>query len=220
LFGGIELSDATELFMTARSPADGPEIALTRRAAAITDAAIDEARAGNFTRASALIGAIDGAARRAAAEETQIAVAPDLAKGTEFVRFEGDADLGATFAVRVTVAYKGFWVRRIVSLARGDAPASWADAAARFRAVAEGLGTGGDLANNMNSAFKQWSAVGPVGGHPLADLADHAAKHRKIGAGSIVSLAVRADTPNGPWLGGGPVLLAGKAGQAAELLFA
>ena len=219
LFGGIELADATDLYMAARSPADGPEIALTRRAAAIADAAIDEARTGKFTRASALIGAIDGAARRAAAEEVQIAVAPDLARGTDFVRFEGDADLGATYAVRVTVAYKGFWVRRTVSLARAEAPASWADAAARLRAVAEALGTGADLGNNMNSAFKSWSAVGPVGGHPLADLADHAGKHRRIGAGSIVSLSVRTDTPDGPWLGGGPVLLAAKPGGSAQLLF-
>ena len=220
LFGGIELVDATDLYTAARSPADGPEIELTRHAAAIADAAIDEARTHGFERASALIGAIDGAARRAAAEDVQIAVAPDLAQGTDFLRFEGDAALGATFAVRVTVAYKGFWVRRTVSLSRGEAPASWADAAARLRAVIEALGTGAELSDHMNSAFRHWSAVGPVGGHPLADLADQAAKYRRIGAGSVVSLSVNTDLPDGPWLGGGPVHLAANPGGTAQLLFA
>lgn len=217
-FGGIELIDATDLFSGARSPADAPEIELTRRAAEIADAAIDAARTGKFDRASALISAIDGTARDMAAEEVAIAVVPDLAEDADFRRIEGDVDLGKCFAVRATVAYKGFWVRRTVSLSSGE-PDSWADAAARLRAVAEALGTGADLGDYMNSAFKRWSVVGPLGGHPLADLADDKGLRRKIGPGSIVNLSVRMDTHDGIWLGGGPVLLASKAGKPAEILF-
>jgi hypothetical protein len=220
-FGGIELADATDLFTQARSPADGPEIALTRRAAAIADDAIDAARTGGFDRASALIGAVDGAARDNAAEEVAIAIVPDLSLDTDFRRIEGDAVLGLRYAIRATVAYKGFWIRRTASLARDDAaPDSWADAAARLRTVAEDLGTGANLAKTMNAAFKHWSAVGPLGGHPLADLADDKGLARTISAGSIVSLSVRLDTPDGPWLGGGPILLADEAGKSAEVLFA
>ncbi len=219
-FDGLELIDATELYTGARSPADGPEIALTRRAADIADAAIDVARTGKFTRASALISAIDGSARENAAEEVAIAVVPDLAKGTDFIRVEGDIDLGQHYAVRATVAYKGFWIRRTATLSQGAAPDSWADAAARLRTIEAELGTGSDIAAKM-SGFKSWSAVGPLGGHPLADLAGSGNDTpRKIGAGSIVSVSLRIDTHDGPWLGGGPVLLASKAGQSAEILFA
>ena len=217
-FNGIELIDATDLYTGARSPADAPEIALTRRAAEIADDAIDVARTGGFTRASALISAIDGHARENAAEEVAIAVVPDLATGTDFIRVEGDVDLGAHYAVRATVAYKGFWIRRTASLSQGEAPESWADAAARLRTIEAELSTGGDLPAKM-SGFKWWAAVGPLGGHPLADLAGSNAPTRKIGAGSIISLSLRIDTHDGPWLGGGPVLLAAKPGQSAEILF-
>lgn len=218
-FNGIELIDATDLYMSARSPADGPEIALTRRAAEIADDAIDVARIGKFTRASALISAIDGNARENAAEEVAIAVVPDLSKGTDFIRVEGDVDLGQHYAVRATVAYKGFWIRRTATLSLGDAPESWADAAARLRTIEADLGTGDDIAQKM-SGYKWWAAVGPLGGHPLADLAGaNNDMPRKIGAGSIVSVSLRIDTHDGPWLGGGPVLLAAKPGQSAEILF-
>jgi len=218
-FDGIELIDATQLYMSARSPADQPEVELTRRAAAIADDAIDAARMGKFTRASALISAIDGNARDNAAEEVAIAVVPDLSKSTEFIRVEGDVDLGLHYAVRATVAYKGFWIRRTVTLSQEEAPDSWADAAARLRTIGAELGTGSDIVTTM-SALKSWSAVGPLGGHPLADLAGSTnGTPRKIGAGSIVSISLRIDTQDGPWLGGGPVLLASKAGQSAQILF-
>ena len=218
-FNGIELIDATDLYMSARSPADVPEIALTRHAAEIADDAIDVARIGKFTRASALISAIDGNARENAAEEVAIAVVPDLSKGTDFIRVEGDVDLGQHYAVRATVAYKGFWVRRTATLSQGGAPESWADAAARLRTIEGDLGTGGDIAQKM-SGYKWWAAVGPLGGHPLADLAgSNNDTPRKIGAGSIVSVSLRIETHDGPWLGGGPVLLASKQGQSAEILF-
>jgi hypothetical protein len=218
-FNGIELIDVTDLYSGARSPADKPEIELTRRAAEIADDASDVARTDKFTRASALISAVDGTARENAAEEVAIAVVPDLAKSTDFIRVEGDVDLGKYYAVRATVAYKGFWIRRTATLSQGEAPDSWADAAARLRTIEAELGTGSDIAAKMNGV-KQWAAVGPLGGHPLADLAGSNGLNRTVGAGSIVSLSLRIDTHHGPWLGGGPVLLADKAGKSSEILFA
>lgn len=217
----VALEDATRLYTAARSPADAPEIALTRRAAAIADAAIGEARTGAFERGAPSIAAIEGAARRAAAEDVQIAIAPDVATDARFRRLEGDAALGASFAVRVSLAYKGFWVRRTATLGRGaEPPAAWADAAARFRAAASDLGAGNDLAGKIGGAFAHWAATGPFGGSPLADLADSSAAYRPIGAGSIINLTVHIDTPAGPWIGGGPVLLAQESGQPSQPLFA
>ena len=221
----VALDDATDLYTAARAPADAPEIALTRRAAAIADAAIDEARTGGFDRAAPLIAAVEGTARRAAAEEVQIAIAPDLAQDTTFRRLEGDAVLGSCHAVRATVAYKGFWVRRTVTLSQGGEmsaamSANWADAAARFRAAAAGLGTGAAAATAIDGGFKHWSLTGPFGGNPLADLADSVSAYRRIGAGSIVNLAVHMETADGPWLGSGPVLLAAGSDDAAQPLFA
>jgi hypothetical protein len=164
---------------------------------------------GGFTTAAPMIAAVEGAARRAAAEEVQIAVAADLAKDATLLRLEGDVALGRTFAVRASVAYKGFWVRRTVSVSQDEEPsAAWADAAARFRAVAGELGSGADLAGKINGGFKHWSLNGPFGGNPLADLADDGGIYRRIGTGSVVNLSVQAETADGPWLGSGPVLLA------------
>ncbi len=220
---GVTLEDATELFSSARARADEAEIGLTRRAAQIADAALDEARMGSFERAAPLIGAVERAARLVAAEEVQIAIAPDLAADTEFRRLEGDELLGEHFAVRATVAYKGFWVRRIVSIARkGEPPAGWADAAARFRETAASLGTGADLAKQVESQLGAlgWHAVAPFGANPLADSADHRGQYRKVNPGSIISLDVKLATVDGPWLGGGPILLAKAQDGTSEPLFA
>lgn len=114
---GHAVTDATDLFAAIRSATDSAELELYARAARIAETALasvdpSEANAGR------LVAAIDGEARRQGAEEVYPAVAVDLAGSRHLVRIEGPARLGATSAVRISVAYKGAWVRVTRTLSR------------------------------------------------------------------------------------------------------
>ncbi len=105
-------TDASTLFATLRSRADAAEIALARKAAAIAQAALAQARGESL---NAMIAAVERQARLLGAEEIYLAAAPDLARDARFIRIEGERTLGQRFALRATVAYKGTWVRLIRS---------------------------------------------------------------------------------------------------------
>jgi hypothetical protein len=59
----------------------------------------------------ALLAALDGHCRSLGAEEVSVQLAPDLAHGALAYRLEGPAALGAHFGLRLTLAYKGYWLR-------------------------------------------------------------------------------------------------------------
>jgi len=109
---GIELEDATIMFKAVRHPADGTEFFLTRKAAALARTSLDAALvAGDYARSSALIAAIEGPARLAGAEEVIVELAPDLGSNATLRRIDGDLILADRYAVRLSLAYKGHWVR-------------------------------------------------------------------------------------------------------------
>ncbi len=119
--GNVEFIDATGVFSAFRHPADDTEIALSRRAAAIASDAIAAAVADKPTSTSVLAAGVEYAGRKGGAEEIVIDVCADLASDALLRRFEGDDPLGARYAVRASVAYKGHWVRygRTVDRATG-----------------------------------------------------------------------------------------------------
>ena len=132
--GGPELmlSDATTLFTRLRGKADPAEIALATRAGEIAHRALAAPQAGPL---NAMIAAAEREARLLGAEEIYLAAAPDLARDARFVRVEGEAAAGKTFALRATVAYKGVWVRLVRAFCALDAAR---EAASRFaQAVAQ-----------------------------------------------------------------------------------
>jgi len=61
----------------------------------------------------AIVAAVEGEARRLGAEEVYVAAAPDLARDRRWCARKttatGEPALGARFAVRASVAYKGSW---------------------------------------------------------------------------------------------------------------
>jgi hypothetical protein len=127
----IELSDSTALFAAVRGQADRAELNLVRH----TDAIAREAfKAGDVTSryAGDFTGPVERAARLAGAEECYVAVAPDLARDYRFIRTSKD-ELGRTFAVRLSIAYNGVWVRRI------DTFSAVSELAARFAFVSAEL---------------------------------------------------------------------------------
>ena len=178
---GAKFEDASALFARIRHPADAAEIALTRRAKSIAADALDAAMAERPREAGALIGAIEGAAREAGAEEVIIAVAPDLAREARLARIEGAAPLGARYAVRVSLAYKAHWIR--LTRSAGDDGSRWAQAIAHLAAGA--------------AVPRGCTAEVSIGSAPLSPVAT-------LPPGSVATLSFAFD---GPVLAGGPVLV-------------
>ncbi|MHB2263752.1 hypothetical protein [Aliihoeflea sp. PC F10.4] len=191
----VELSDATGFFDRIRSDVDEAELHLVRytdeiaRAAfAVGDAQVDFV--GDFT------GPVERAVRLAGAEECYVAVAPDLSKDRRFIR-AGKMRLGRSFAVRLSVAYNGVWVRRIQSFS------SDADLTARFARTysqldaewpalhADALDVSAVLP--PNSHLLDWHLEAPMGTRPLTVVASEETPLRGPVAYGILTAAFHVD---------------------------
>jgi hypothetical protein len=183
---GVRFEDATALFARIRHPADAAEIALSRRAKRIANDALDAALEKSHRTSATLIAAIEGAARESGAEEVIIDVAPNLARDSRLARIEGEAAL-ARFAVRVSTAYKGHWVR-VTRSSDGDT-----------EIPLDGIVAGAALPKNCTAEVT-------IGSAPLTPIT-------KLPTGSVASLTFTLD---GPTLAGTPVLVPEK-GPATPL---
>ncbi len=222
------IEDATELYAAARHPADEAEIALTTKAAEMANQALAGGIATGSAEAPAVIAAIDGTARLAAAEEVGVTLVPDLARDARFQRLEGPATLGEHYALKVSLAYKGHWVRVARTLAGdGKDPQSWAAATAGFDELLAGLDDGAtleqlieDWAQGLDGArLLRWTLEGVSGSQPLGVYWDQNSRHRMPPPGGLAVLSVRLNLPDGPWLRSAPLLLAGGSeGSSRSLL--
>ncbi len=205
----LTLSGASDLFTTVRQSADPTEITLATRATAVADAALAHPpRPAGGIRA--IVGAVEGEARRRGAEEVYVAAAPDLSRDIRFVRIEDDVTIGPRFALRVSVAYKGVWVRRIVTFDHDGQLDLNAIAPAFAAAVA-------DLPNNRGFApFASYLVEGCRTGQPLEALMGSRIKDGHA-PGGIVSVQAATTMDGLPVLLGAPALV-GVAGEAASLL--
>ena len=89
-----------------------PSFHVCRTANAIADSAIALVCSGaGWSNANALVAALDGHCRALGAEEVSVHLAPDLSLIPVPHRLEGPTKLGARFGVRLTLAYKGHWLR-------------------------------------------------------------------------------------------------------------
>ena len=107
-----ELVDATEMYRAVRHPADATEIGISRKAATLARDCLDGAyENADYAQTGPLTAAIEGPARLAGAEEVIVEISADLAENSALRRLDGNFDLGDTYALRVSLAYKGHWVR-------------------------------------------------------------------------------------------------------------
>lgn len=210
---GASVVDGTALMAKLRATPDPAELAFAFKAAGIARAALARATAIEGDGA-AVVGLVDGEARRLGAEEVYVALAADLGKRRALLRLEGTAALGAGFALRVGVAYKGVWVRMTRTLVRDPAAASdIAAAAERFAAAAAALPRVDAL-----RAFPSWLIEGCLTTQPLEPLAGTMLEEASdIAPGSYVSVQATIDTPRGPVLVGAPVLV-GRNGEASAVM--
>ena len=122
----VELVDASGVFASVRAMPNAAELRLAAKADAIAAAAFAQAPAqpklvGDITEVLELN------VRNAGAEECYVAIAPDLKADARLARTKGRVALGPYFAVRLSVAYNGVWIRRTESFARNGADDTLAD---------------------------------------------------------------------------------------------
>jgi len=204
----LALSDAGGLFAMVRGPADPAEIMLTARASSIAAAALS--RVDPRGRAGEIVAAVELEARRNGAEEIYVALAPDLARDRRLLRPEGEPALGPRFSVRASVAYKGSWVRRVVTVDReGTVPdaaeAAFAEAVARLPS------------DSVLSRFSSFVVEGCRIAQPLeALMGSQIAAPRPPVAGAVVSVQATLDVDGQPVVFGAPALI-GASGTSASI---
>jgi hypothetical protein len=205
----LTLRDTTALFARLRAEADPPEIALAMKAASIAQSALAQV-SGPSAPLNGIIAAVEAQARALGAEEIYLAAAPDLDRDGRFKRIEGETALGARFALRATVAYKGVWIRLVRSFTdAGDAEA----AAARFAAAVAELPSGRGFAG-----FSSWLVEGCRIAQPLEPLMGSRITDPVAPASrSLVSVQALLDIGGRPVPFGAPALIGGR-GEAAGLL--
>ena len=123
-----------------------------------------------------MAGLIEQHARLAGAEETYIAVAPDLAADRRLNRTSQPTPLADRFAVRASIAYKGCWIRRTRTFVKDGGAAkadAWFDGVAR--SLEAGKPIGAQLAAKVKelpgAALQGWIAESCSGSYPLSAVA-------------------------------------------------
>lgn len=225
--GEAALVDAGPLFASVRQPADAAEVGLARTALRLAERALD-AVPNDARRASQALAAADACARLAGAEEILYRVAPDLAASPVLQRIETDADLGARWAIQVSLAYKGVWVRTSRCFTSGSAPDSWQAASDWFTRAAARLGhtTPEAEAASAPGKLEFWTMESCLGCQPLSVVAHGPARTqqampvpiRALPREALAVLSVQLDLPEGAWHASAPVILG--AGERPTRLLA
>ena len=205
----LEFADASEAFAAVRQILDATEIALIGKTDELVRHALEVAPVSGG-EAGALLGQVEQAAREAGAEEAYLAVAPNLAAGSRFVRNPGALALGDCVAVSASVAFKGCWVRRTRSFAtQAAAQAVFARAEGWWGMLGlrAGLPVGpqlrASLAGLPGAQLVRWTAEGCRGSYPLQAIATEA----PVVGGSLVVLSVALEIDGLNWLAAAPFVV-------------
>jgi Creatinase/Prolidase N-terminal domain len=207
--GAIALADATDLFRAVRLRVDQAEIALVRRADDLARHCLESFDRGDDARRMA--GDIEARARLAGAEEVFVGVNPDLGRSSAFLRSDRLGALGAHFAIRLSLALKGSWVRRTVTLSRDvEQQSTFADADAVFRrALAASSGAPAAvkaLQHELPGKITAWTVEACVGSYPIEVVACSGGTPRFSGIVPVSIVSAEADLNGVAWRGAGPVI--------------
>jgi Creatinase/Prolidase N-terminal domain len=234
----VLLEDASALYRSVRLRVDAAEIALARRADQLACDCLEAVNGSsrppsdggvppwggsraetNASRAPscaehdgrAMVADIEARARLTGAEEVFVGVAPDLSHAAAFLRSDRLGTLGAHVAIRVSLALKGCWIRRTVTMSRivAEQPV-FAAADATFKRALAGA-SAADALKTLKSSFPgritAWTVEACVGSYPLEVVA-HSGNAGAVPELLPVSvLSVQADFNGITWLGAGPAIL-------------
>jgi hypothetical protein len=107
----VEIVDATQMYTSIRHPVDETEIMLSKRATEIAHTALALAKPGDAPVTASILSDIERSARMQGCEEILIDIAEDLSASPDYRRLDGTSTFANRYAVRLSVAYKGHWVR-------------------------------------------------------------------------------------------------------------
>src|SRR5262249_55302807 len=112
---------------------------------------------------------IEARARLAGAEEVFVGVNPDVRRSNAFLRCDRLDALGTDFAIRLSLALKGSWVRRTITLSRmSERQGALAAADAAFeRALASAPAALSTLGQEFPGRIMSWTVEACVGSYPL-----------------------------------------------------
>ncbi len=206
-------ANASMPFQRLRTGTDAHELALIERADAIARSALQNVPSHAATAAE-LGGAIEAHARLAGAEDLIQRIAPDLSHPGSLQRIDGPQALGTCYAVEVSLAYKGAWVRRVRNVTRLSTPQSlevdkqWARADAWWAQSIASLGA--DAAAHARSdppgMLQRWTLEGPGNALPLQSV-DSAPQPPAASASrapwAVLSAHLRLDGID--WFGAAPI---------------
>jgi hypothetical protein len=203
----VEIVDGTKVFAGARI-IDEVERELLQHADQIASDALADADVRSADTAGDAVGAVEKCARMQGAEETYIAINPDLDQDRGFARVSGPKPVGDRFAIRATVAYKGVWVRRIKTYSRREKDqAAIGDTDQWFERLLTKLNGQRSLRGQIEGVLPRgakltiWNSEGPVGTHPLAEIPWMGNDGRMASPAPIVT--VRLEVDEMPWYGAG-----------------
>jgi hypothetical protein len=139
-------------------------------------------------------------------------------------RIEDDAALGARYAVQLSLAYKGVWVRTARCIATGTAPASW-PAAQRWLAEAAAQITAANMAKGLPGKppgeVTAWTLESCLGNEPLIVVANGgrglATAPRALPAGALCVLSVQLQSNDGAWHACVPLVLGADGASSRPL---
>lgn len=128
-----------------------------------------------------IVASLDGYGRARGAEEVSVLVAPDLLRSAQLQRLEGGVQLGLHFAVQISLAYKGHWLRCASSFIRDGTSVFESRACAEWRhrlqqaSVEPGLPAGQwaarIAAGSASTLLADWSLESRSQGLPLVCIA-------------------------------------------------
>ncbi len=203
---GIELIDATDAFASARGASDAAERTLLTFANRLAGEGLSTIDPAQASEPRALMAPCDSAARLGGAEECFTTLAPDLSHGSGFLRTDTVGALGDTYALRVSLAYKGVWTRRTRSFAKDAAVQADFDAAeAALAAFSMQAGAAPDTALSAHfakiGAVANWTAEQPRGSYPLALVANKNGEAEGLSLSAPYVLSVELVIKGKRWMG-------------------
>jgi hypothetical protein len=204
----VSLEDASAVFRSVRLGVDAAEIALVRRADGLARGCLEMSDRGNDARR--LAANIEARARLAGAEEVFVGIAPDLGRGNAFLRSDRFGALGDHFAIRLSLALQGSWVRRTITLSRKPEPqATFAAANVAFeRALASASAPAAlkALEDGFPGKVTAWTIEACVGSYPLEVVASSGDARTFSDILPVSVVSVQAEFNGITWFGAGPVI--------------
>jgi hypothetical protein len=205
----VLLEDASAVFRSVRLRVDAAEIALACRADVLARRCLGTLGSGSDD-ARRMVADIEARARLAGAEEVYVGVAPDLGCANAFLRSDRLGALGARFAIRLSLALKGSWIRRTITLSRDPAEqAAFAAADAAFeRALAADSAAAAlkALEGDFPGKITAWTVEACVGSYPLEVVACSGDAGTFSDTLPLSVVSVHAELDGSPWFGAGPVI--------------